>query len=59
MKETLKSNEYWLQKLQLPNIYNKSGFYDSTYLVINKNTLSRPGKISPNKVSITLLTDIE
>ena len=37
----------------------KAVFYDSTYLVINKNTLSRPGKISPNKVSITLLTDIE
>ena len=31
MKETCKSNEYWLQKL----LHKKTVFYDSTYLVIN------------------------
>ena len=37
----------------------KTVFYDSTYLAINKNTLSRPGKMRPNKVNITPLPAIE
>ena len=47
MKET-QSNEYWFQKLLWSNTYDKNGFFSC-----------RPGKISPSKISITLLTDME
>ena len=46
MKETLKSNEYWLQKLLQSNI-------TALILWLTKLCLSRP-----NKISITHLTDI-
>ena len=37
----------------------KTVFSDSIYLVIKEIPLSGSGKINPNKISITLLTDIE
>ena len=56
MKETLRSTEYWLQKLPGQIFVIKMAFYDGTDLVM---PLSRPGRKSPNKINITFLTDIE
>ena len=38
MKETLRSAKYWPQKCCGQTFMIKTFFYDSTYLMINKNT---------------------
>ena len=49
MKETLRSTEYWLQKLPGQIFIIKTAFYDGTDLVM---PLSRPGKKVPIRLTL-------